>query len=199
MLLPALGKVKETAKGAACASNLRQMHFSYLNYSEQNDDFMLCITTDGKTNYWYIPMGEDLQTQEQPSSVMTCPSQEKPTAGKYRYSYGMNGNYMPFSPTSKKIGSKTDLPGLPRKMAKQRFPSQTMLFTDVPRNSQYVTSARANAVSTVNIGTDFRHDKKANALFVGGNVGKSELGKRLEWDKDFYFWLGSDSKDKWGI
>ena len=199
MLLPSLSKAKETARGIACTSNLRQMYFSYCNYSEQNDDFMLCITTDGKTNYWYIPMGEDLQTQEQKVSVMTCPSQEKPTAGKFRYSYGMNGYYMPFSPASRTISGKTNLPGLPRKMSRQKYPSQTMLFTDAPAGSQYVTSARANKVSTPNVGTDFRHDKKANALFVGGNLGKSELGKRLEWDKDFFFWLGSDSKDKWGI
>ena len=199
MLLPALGKAKGTAQEIGCVSNFRQLHLAYHQYSEQNDDFMLCVTTDGDKNYWYIPMGEALQTQEQKVSVMTCPAHLKPTAGKYRYSYGMNGYYMPFSPTSKSIAGKTDLPGLPRKMSRQKFPSQTMLFTDAPTNSQYVTSAAINNVSRVNVGTEFRHNNKANVLFVAGNVGKSILGKRLEWDKDFFFWLGSDSENKWGI
>ena len=199
MLLPALSQVKETAREGICSSNLRQMYLSYYNYSEQNNDYMLCVTTDGAKNYWYIPLGEDLQTQEKKVSVMTCPSHKKPTAGKYRYSFGMNAYYMPFSPTSTKIDSKTNLPGLPRRLSKQKFPTKTMLFTEVPTDSQYVTSARINAVTTVNKGTEFRHNKKANALFVAGQVEKSLLGKRQEWDKEYYFWLGSDSKNKWGI
>ena len=53
-----------------------------------------------------------------------------------------------------------------------------MLFTDAPKDSQYVTSARANAVATVNVGTEFRHSKRANALMVSGVVEKSILGQR---------------------
>ena len=199
MLLPALSKAREMARATSCSSNLRQMYFAYYNYSEQNDDYMLCITTDGSKNYWYIPLGEDLRTQEQRSSVMTCPSHPHPTSGKYRYSFGMNGYYMPFSPTSRKIDSKTNLPGLPRKLSNQRYPTQTMLFTEVPTNSQYVTSAIFSAITVVNKGTEFRHQNRANALFVAGNLEKSILGKRRDWDVEPYFWLGSDSKNKWGI
>ena len=199
MLLPALNKARETARESVCASNLRQVYFSYYNYAENNKDYMLCITTDGAANYWYIPIGEDLQTHEKKVSAMTCPSHKKPTTGRFRYSFGMNGYYMPFSPTSKKIDSKTNLPGLPRKLSKQKYPSKTMLFTDVPTDSQYVTSARANAVAKVNIGTEFRHSNRANALMVSGIVVKSILGQRMEWDKEYYFWLGSNSKNNWGI
>ena len=74
-----------------------------------------------------------------------------------------------------------------------------MLFTEVPTNSQTVISATAGNMSTVNKGTEFRHNRKANALMVSGRVEKSVLGKRLEWDKEYFFWLGSDSKNKWGI
>ena len=199
MLLPALSKAREMAREANCASNLRQMYLSYYNYSEDNDDFMLCITTDGATNYWYIPIGEDLRTHNRRVSVMTCPSQQNPSTGMFRYSYAMNGYYMPFSPTSKKIDSKTNLPGLPRKMSNQKYPTQTMLFTEAPQNSQYVTSATASSVTVVNKGTEFRHNNKANALFVSGHVEKSILGKRLDWDKEPYFWLGSNSNNNWGI
>ena len=199
MLLPALNKAKETAKETLCSVNLRQMYLSYYNYSDQNNDYMLCITTDGSTNYWYIVLGEDLKTHEKKNSVMTCPSHTKPTAGKFRYSFGMNGYYMPFSPTSRKIDAKTNLPGLPRKMSSQKFPTKTMLFTEVPTNSQTVISATAGNMTTANKGTEFRHTRKANALMVSGSVEKSVLGKRLEWDKEYFFWLGSDSKNKWGI
>jgi len=199
MLLPALNKAKETAKETLCSVNLRQMYLSYYNYSDQNNDYMLCITTDGSKNYWYIVMGEDLKTQEKKVSVMTCPSHEKPTAGRYRYSFGMNAYYMPFSPTSRKLDTKENLPGLPRKLASQKYPTKTMLFTEVPTNSQYVTSATAGSVTTVNKGTEFRHNRKANALMVSGRVEKSVLRKRRDWNVEPFFWLGSDSKDKWGI
>jgi prepilin-type N-terminal cleavage/methylation domain-containing protein len=199
MLLPALQQSREKARESLCASNLRQIYFSYYNYAENNNDYMLCITTDGATNYWYIPIEEDLQTHEKKVSAMTCPSHQKPTTGRFRYSYGMNGYYMPFSPTSRTLASYTNLPGLPRKLSKQKYPSKTMLFTDAPKDSQYVTSARANAVATVNVGTEFRHSKRANALMVSGVVEKSILGQRLEWDKEYYFWLGSNSKNSWGI
>ena len=187
MLLPALNKARETAKEALCTSNLRQMYLSYYNYPDQNNDYMLCITTDGSKNYWYIVLGEDLKTQEKKVSVMTCPSHDKPTAGSFRYSFGMNGYYMPFSPTSRKLADKTNLPGLPRKLASQRYPTRTMLFTEVPRNSQYVTSATASSVATVNKGTEFRHNRKANALMVSGSVEKSVLRKRRDWDVDYFF------------
>ena len=200
MLLPALNKAKETAKETLCAANLRQMSLSYYNYSDQNKDYMLCITTDGSTNYWYIVLGEDLRTKEKKVSVLTCPSHNKPSTGSFRYSFGMNAYYMPFSPTSRKLTEdKTNLPGLPRKLASQKFPTKTMLFTDVPTGSIYVTSATASSVATVNKGTEFRHNRKANALMVSGSVEKSVLRKRRDWDKEPFFWLGSNSKDKWGI
>ena len=199
MLLPALNKAKETAKETLCAANLRQMSLSYYNYSDQNKDYMLCITTDGSTNYWYIVLGEDLRTKEKKVSVLTCPSHNKPSTGSFRYSFGMNAYYMPFSPTSRKLDTKTNLPGLPRKMASQKYPTRTMLFTEVPTNSQYVTSATASSVATVNKGTEFRHNRKANALMVSGSVEKSVLRKRRDWDKEPFFWLGSNSKNQWGI
>ena len=199
MLLPALNKAKEMAKETLCSANLRQMSLSYYNYSDQNNDYMLCITTDGSTNYWYIVLGEDLKTQEKKVSVMTCPSHDKPTSGRFRYSFGMNGYYMPFSPTSRQLADKTNLPGLPRKMASQKYPTRTMLFTEVPTGSQYATSATAGSVATVNKGTEFRHNRKANALMVSGNLEKSVLRKRRDWDVEPFFWLGSDSKNKWGI
>ena len=199
MLLPALNKAKETAKETLCSVNLRQMYLSYYNYSDQNNDYMLCITTDGSKNYWYIVLGEDLKTHEKKASVMTCPSHAKPSTGTFRYSFGMNAYYMPFSPTSRKLSDRTDLPGLPRKLASQKFPTKTMLFTEVPTGSQSVISALASAVTKVNNGTEFRHNRKANALMVSGNVEKSVLLKRREWDKEPLFWLGSNSKDKWGI
>ena len=201
MLLPALNKAKETAKETLCAANLRQMSLSYYNYSDQNNDYMLCITTNGtNTSYWYIVMGEDLKTHEKKVSVMTCPSHIKPSTGQFRFSFGMNAYYMPYSPTSRKLTEdKTNLPGLPRKLASQKFPTKTMLFTDVPTGSIYVTSATASSVATVNKGTEFRHNRKANALMVSGSVEKSVLRKRRDWDKEPFFWLGSNSKDKWGI
>ena len=41
MLLPALGKVKQTSKLAACTSNLKQLGMGFITYGSDNKDFLL--------------------------------------------------------------------------------------------------------------------------------------------------------------
>src|SRR6266853_1695720 len=49
MLLPALGRAKEHAKGANCLSNLRQISLSTVMYANDNADFIVMLYMNGTT------------------------------------------------------------------------------------------------------------------------------------------------------
>src|SRR2546427_5087487 len=48
LLLPALGKAKESARRTECASNLRQILLAALMYADVNDDRLPAQPTDGR-------------------------------------------------------------------------------------------------------------------------------------------------------
>src|SRR5688572_27313330 len=52
LLLPALGRAKAEAKGTACKSNLRQITFGTIFYSEDHGEKILPVLGPGKP-YWF--------------------------------------------------------------------------------------------------------------------------------------------------
>ena len=62
MLLPALGKVKQTSKLSSCSGNLRQVGMAVLQYSGDNNDITVPVTgqyrnmggTESMTWAWYV-------------------------------------------------------------------------------------------------------------------------------------------------
>jgi len=77
LLLPALKSARESAKSAQCASNLRQIGFGHIMYSDEND---------GKMIYWSSYMEENLASAHYlptphpngfPTGVWHCPSVQK--------------------------------------------------------------------------------------------------------------------------
>ena len=57
MLLPALGKARESARKSQCLANLKQLGFAAISYSGDNNDFILParegISGDPATKLWY--------------------------------------------------------------------------------------------------------------------------------------------------
>ncbi len=58
MLLPSLQKARETAKGAGCASNLKQLGISFFSYSNEYNSYLPCVnyspSAASPTSYgWY--------------------------------------------------------------------------------------------------------------------------------------------------
>src|SRR5712675_1902451 len=49
MLLPALSRAKERAKGANCLSNLRQISLSTVMYANDNRDYIVLLYMNGAT------------------------------------------------------------------------------------------------------------------------------------------------------
>jgi prepilin-type N-terminal cleavage/methylation domain-containing protein/prepilin-type processing-associated H-X9-DG protein len=65
MLLPALGRAKLKATGAACLNNLKQLGLGFVMYSDDNDSVMLATNgrtpTDGNPagGFWKGPLNDD--------------------------------------------------------------------------------------------------------------------------------------------
>src|SRR4030095_4790617 len=55
MLLPALGRAKETAKRIKCTNNLKQLGLAVVMYADDNEDF---FPARGGTNYWPVLLEE---------------------------------------------------------------------------------------------------------------------------------------------
>lgn len=84
MLLPALNQAREKARGAHCASNLKQIGTALAMYADENGDFLPMI---GGTNAQKIVavlksyLGETRDSDEcvpNKSTMMVCPSQNMP-------------------------------------------------------------------------------------------------------------------------
>jgi prepilin-type N-terminal cleavage/methylation domain-containing protein/prepilin-type processing-associated H-X9-DG protein len=96
MLLPALGKARETAKNTACVNNLKQLGLAFHLYAGAYDEWLPAICTadkisfddslgggfDGRNltltqqKYWYVPGGMG-------SRLYFCPSSVKITGTPY--------------------------------------------------------------------------------------------------------------------
>ena len=56
MLLPALGKAKEFAQQSTCLSNLKQLSYGYLAYSDTYDGFMMPYACSNTDSTWLSKM-----------------------------------------------------------------------------------------------------------------------------------------------
>ena len=55
LLLPALGKARETAKSISCVNNLKQMGTGMLSYSDDHNGYLPGVYANGTT--WYVQWG----------------------------------------------------------------------------------------------------------------------------------------------
>lgn len=75
MLLPSLGKVKETAKQTNCMNNLRQISLAGVMYADAfNGQMALISTASGKTQRWTHKFPELGYLPPKDSNLMVCPS-----------------------------------------------------------------------------------------------------------------------------
>jgi len=88
MLLPALAKAREQARGSSCGSNLRQIAVASIFYADDNDDFHVPYSTatskSGPGDYWLgVYSGDTYDLTDNPllgsyygnaHGIMICPS-----------------------------------------------------------------------------------------------------------------------------
>ena len=95
MLLPALGKAKESANSISCLSNLKQVMLVNLNYAGDNNDFLRSTIQNSKGIQFpirYFSRDNYLSDRK----VMRCPTTEdvdKTAEWEDVYAYGTKGDY----------------------------------------------------------------------------------------------------------
>jgi prepilin-type N-terminal cleavage/methylation domain-containing protein/prepilin-type processing-associated H-X9-DG protein len=108
MLLPALSKAKDTAKGAACKNNLKQWGLATQLYATDNGDYLPkngSSSGDSTTDGWYVDLPKQMNfpiyadmawhtdaTIDPGNSVWICPSNTRRSNGKNLFHYCLNEN-----------------------------------------------------------------------------------------------------------
>lgn len=205
IIVPVVGKVRESAKSSACLSNLRQIGLATNMYVAERDRFPYS-TAPGGINWRqalrpYLDAGEATAANENNSAVVVCPSREivpDNAADFYRASYSAHPRLL-VNPGDSTAGN----PGAVRASRVTR-PSEIILYGDATQqanggsHSQFwsVPEMRADGSPgeggnpiAVDDATDsdpqssafirYRHNGSMNAVFADGHVASFKKGTIL--------------------
>ncbi|HRS05602.1 MAG TPA: prepilin-type N-terminal cleavage/methylation domain-containing protein [Candidatus Ratteibacteria bacterium] len=203
MLLPTLSLAREKARSTVCLSNIKQIYFAFVMYTQDSDEFFPPayywtftgeIDWDFATDDWinWKPGILGVYLNEQ---VFQCPSRfklksyDKPFTGyAYNASY-IGGGYSVWT-------GQTDAPA---KISRIQDPSQTVLIADSAIWSTYTSETIANNflrapgdIYYYGPNVHFRHNGIANVLFCDGHV--QSIGTKYNTDNNDKT-LGDLSKD----
>lgn len=200
MLLPALNKAREKARGAQCSANLKQFGTLLNAYASDGDGCAPPRTTSLSGNLQYFSTIRTLLTHSgaQPAKLLACPSDEvdvhlyKAGTATDRWNLGIGPTYGLEATDLVRVsyGSHEGLlfeneyfPG--PKLNKWRYPSQQVFMGDcaylVFNQTWNVRIAAANYPTNYPAAADFsnrayaRHDGAAsNVLFIDGHTQRHE-------------------------
>ena len=178
LLLPVLGKAKQTAKAAGCISNLKQWGLGAHLYAADNEDYLppegAPNPTDSQTNVgWYVdipkvlslPRYHDMSWRKNAgvtpgNAIWICPANARRSNGRNLFHYCLNENL---------DGTGTD--DLPRRLGSFTQPSATVYLYD---------SKNLPAVGTPNFIHTNIHNRGAQIVFLDGHV--SRLASSVYWN-----------------
>ncbi len=178
MLLPALGKARETAKKIKCLGNVRQLTHYFLLYGNDYNSYLpspknmgnMMMYQDLLAELYKIPKERMyLDSHYRGPSIFTCPNTtpeelrpnapEDPSYGTNATSYGVNQNAVEGGGSNWTAVSAHRLGSLPR-------PSRTSLLLDV-KNFSIWTPSRLNGGDAAAF---WRHSGTVNVSFWDGHA-----------------------------
>jgi prepilin-type N-terminal cleavage/methylation domain-containing protein/prepilin-type processing-associated H-X9-DG protein len=224
MLMPALNAARARGRAASCMGNLKQIQMSNVSYSGDNDGhyspYAAFSGRDGsRPDYyptWYGEYSKATKTADYNKNgylssytsgnreLMICPSFKShveedleacENGGGYGYNlYGVGSTYYV-------DGEKY---GVSMKASQVTTPSKCVAFTDAANGgmmgtppteleSYYIIYPHEKYAYT-----HFRHNQKANAVWVDGHVdsvGASMLGDEDICDQELIGWIGPEAED----
>ena len=220
MLLPALSNARERGRSSKCVSNIKQIGTAFLLYCDDNDDWMIPVGENqrwcGKLNGSKFDAEGGLMSYLN-DGIRTCPSLQKQFksgsassnntgCGGYGYSQflgGIMGNAVPVAKITQIESSSRTVAFADSLFYSGQTPIE-MYYISAPvmTGSYYGYTYTFNPVPDIN----FRHDKRANFLFVDGHVSAERLTVSQKGDtgtfsveenlnKYFMGWFGTSLDD----
>ena len=188
MLLPALGKVKETGKTTTCMNNLKQYGLIFAQFTMDNQDRLLPAQLPSDSKYWNmnpIPSGSGYWIQAMvlnkyvPSEsipdglkVYPLPCPNKKSVASILHCYGLNAYSGVCSVNS---DLKNDYPTSWQRAVKIKQPSQTLMCGDAQGYYPVLCHKKRPSWS---LGFFHNGNSTANGLFADGHVSGK---KRVDW------------------
>ena len=196
LMIPALGKARESARRAMCASNLRQLHMASLAYATDNRgyfppahyDFVMKNLhrwhgTRATVSQPFDFAGSPLKKYLQVVGIRQCPSFEAPrdgfeqSAGGYGYNDRFIGSSIDEAVGPISIAKKeANFGNVPAKISMISHPGQTIMFADsAMANPNLIEYSFVEAPVTgkgfpTSPSIHFRHSGMANVIWVDGHV-----------------------------
>lgn len=189
LLLPALRRAKEAARGIVCMNNLKQCSLVFRLYANDNNDYLPAVYEAGVDLAWherltnYFPMA----TLGRPS-ILVCPTQKPKVWQDRPYTYAQITGFASFTPWqisgSRIIGirydsgtgwAEYDLPTCP--LLVDSVFNQSGDSGDRQQRYYYYPWVAADPSKT-----HIRHGGRANILFADGHAGsfgRSDLEGRF--------------------
>lgn len=205
ILLPSLGRARESARRIVCASNLKSLHQATMlyanNYNDQFPVFGLAKVNkenfDGKheLNIWrdyllpYVETkgGKDGYLASNREEIFHCPSDKEGLVEDYSlaYSYVANNHCSPFN-ALKTVNPRPDMAY--SRVSEVRQPHDRMLYADYKfRWAVGGAGAGLHAINVwglypagaQNLDDTYRHSDGFNVLWVDGSIEKKDNPERI--------------------
>jgi prepilin-type N-terminal cleavage/methylation domain-containing protein len=188
-LLPALARSKESARGASCVNNMRQLGIASMVYTADAGRFPSIIE-------WLYPYSAPfglLPTSDltkgrlfpyvQSKDVFRCPSETANTAGP------------PIVPTDHSYQIQCMMCHAHDASACY-MPSRTVYFLEA--TNQFRNTASGIAWTPTPTGLTFRHSRREHLLFVDMHAERLNLAQYNTAISDHRFWYPTDQTDRLG-
>lgn len=203
ILIPTVGKVRETARTTQCLSNLRQIALAFGLYAGENKGF---YPRAGVPQTWmlsikdYIPSRGNIIVDK----VFLCPAAPQPPSNYASSAFHYSASFAIEAGNS--AVSETGVSGNgPRTVSSVINPARTVLLVDGAVDE---TTYRANSSRTYTnvlgdfglsgpnatgfVAVSFRHGGNMNAAYVDGHVAKIAWADRQKAIPDINAWNGKN-------
>ncbi|OQC11586.1 MAG: putative major pilin subunit [Lentisphaerae bacterium ADurb.Bin082] len=174
MLLPALSKAREKARAISCTSNMKQLGFIILMYTDDYEDYFpgAYISYGGKATsgnwYWMNGLSDEYQIPKchapqkglvtVTNSIFRCPSHQDYDQSPIKTSYGINIHTANSNPLEGHIDTLKNV----------RQPSRVCLFAE-NRGHGFVQSS-TDISAPGNMTMELRHARGINVTYMDGHV-----------------------------
>lgn len=195
IIIPVVGKVRATARQAACQSNLRQIGGAFHLYAQDNRGLIPAVndSANGSNNptggFWMLELNPYVSKDRTSggnvdiADFFACPAYfgDNPALPVWRRGYGMTTR-----PTRPLRAGTAAATALNQRTLMSAWPEPTRNIVVGESNTQVLNTSNGGVInpSTPNDGVSDRHGSRSNYLFLDGSVrslNATEAADFLRW------------------